>query len=266
MMRLLKSAENNFSVSKAALIVGFFSLLSRLVGLIRDRLFASQFGAGDTLDIYYAAFRIPDFIFNLLILGTLSVAFIPVFTELLTRDEEKAYKVANSILNFSFLAMAVICAGLMLAAEPITKLLVPGFTGQKFLDTVILTRIFLVSPIIFTISNIFSSILNSQKKFIIANVAPIMYNVGIIFGLLVLYPRFGLKGLGFGVVIGALLHLLVQIPEAIHFGYRWQPIVDLRDGHFKKILKLFLPRILGVDNSQISLLIGSVVGSVLACF
>ncbi len=263
-MRLLKSAEKNFSVSKAALIVGFFSLLSRLVGLIRDRLFASQFGAGDTLDIYYAAFRIPDFIFNLLILGTLSVAFIPVFTELLTRDEEKAYKVANSILNFSFLAMAVICAGLMLAAEPITKLLVPGFTGQKFLDTVILTRIFLVSPIIFTISNIFSSILNSQKKFIIANVAPIMYNVGIIFGLLVLYPRFGLKGLGFGVVIGALLHLLVQIPEAIHFGYRWQPIVDLRDGHFKKILKLFLPRILGVDNSQISLLIGSVVGSVLA--
>lgn len=248
---------------KAAAIVGFFALVSRVVGLARDRLFASNFGAGDTLDIYYAAFRIPDLVFNLLILGTLSVAFIPVFTELLMTDKEKAYKTANSILNFSFLLMSALSLVLIFLARPLTHLLVPGFEGQKFADTVILTRILLLAPIIFTASNIFSSILNSQKKFIIANLAPVMYNLGIIIGLLVLYPKFGLYGLGWGVIIGALLHLLVQIPEAIHFGYSWQGVMDLKDPAIKKVLRLFLPRILGVDNSQVSLLIGSMVGSIL---
>ncbi|MBI5530933.1 MAG: murein biosynthesis integral membrane protein MurJ [Candidatus Doudnabacteria bacterium] len=262
-MQSIKQFELNFTVLKATAIVGFFTLLSRLVGLIRDRLFASHFGAGDTLDIYYAAFRIPDLVFNLLILGTLSVAFIPIFTELLISDKDKAYRTANSVLNFSFLLMSAVCLGLIIFARPLAHLLVPGFEGQKFNDTVILTRVLLLSPIIFTASNIFSSILNSQKKFIIANVAPIMYNVGIIFGLLVLYPKFGLYGLGWGVILGALLHLLVQIPEAVHFGYYWQGVLDLKDPAIKKMLKLFLPRILGVDNSQVSLLIGSVVGSVL---
>ncbi len=263
MISRLKTFEKHFSVSKAATIVGFFALISRVVGLVRDRLFASNFGAGDTLDIYYAAFRIPDLVFNLLILGTLSVAFIPVFTELLITDKEKAYKTANSILNFSFLLMTVICLVLILFARPLTHILVPGFEGQKFADTVVLTRILLLAPIVFTASNIFSSILNSQKKFIIANLAPVMYNFGIIFGLLVLYPRFGLYGLGWGVILGAVLHLLVQIPEAVHFGYSWQGVMDLKDPAIKKVIRLFLPRVLGVDNSQISLLIGSIVGSVL---
>lgn len=264
MLNRLKTFETNFSVSKATIIVGVFSLLSRIVGLLRDRLFASRFGAGDTLDVYYAAFRIPDFIFNLLILGTLSVAFIPVFTELLIADRQKAYKVASSVLNFSFLVMAFICLGLMVFAEPLTHLLVPGFSGQKFADTVTLTRIFLLSPIIFTLSSIFSSILNSQKKFLVANIAPIMYNLGIIFGLIILYPNLGLAGLGYGVILGALLHLAVQIPEAVRYGYSWSFEINLKDNSIKKIFKLFLPRILGVENSQISLLIGSIVGSILA--
>ncbi len=264
MIKQLKAFEKNFSVPKAAAIVGFFALLSRVVGLVRDRLFSSHFGLGDTLDIYYAAFRIPDLVFNLLILGTLSVAFIPIFTELLITDKDKAYKTANSVLNFSFLLMSGVCLILIILAKPITHLLVPGFSGSKFNDTVVLTRVLLLAPIIFTASNIFSSILNSQKKFIIANVAPIMYNTGIIFGLLVLYPKFGLYGLGWGVILGALLHLLVQIPEAVHFGYYWQAVLNLRDPAIKKILKLFLPRILGVDISQVSLLIGSIVGSLLA--
>lgn len=263
MIRKFKSFETNFSVAKATFIVGFFALASRAVGLVRDRLFASRFGAGDTLDVYYASFGIPDFIFNLLILGTLSVAFIPVFTELLITDKERAYKNANSILNLSFIIMSVVCLGLIIFAKPLTHLLVPGFSGQKFLDTVSLSRILLISPVIFTLSNIFTSILNSQKKFIIANLAPVMYNLGIIAGLLFFYPRFGLMGLGYGVILGALLHLLVQIPEAVRFGYTWRPVLDLKDTALQKTTKLFLPRILGVDNSQISLLIGKVVGSVL---
>ncbi len=264
MIKRLASIEAKFSLSKAAGIVGLFALLSRIIGLLRDRLFASSFGAGDILDTYYAAFRIPDFVFNLLILGTLSVAFIPVFTELLVKDKKRAYKNANTILNSSFILMALVSIVLIILVEPLTKLLVPGFSGVKLEETVNLTRLFLLSPVIFTLSSVFSSILNSQKKFIIVGLAPVLYNLAIILGLLFLYPKYGIMGLGYGVIIGAVLHLLIQIPEAVKHGYSWSPIIDLKDKALKKIGKLFVPRIFGLDNSQISLMIGSIVGSILA--
>ncbi|MCX6797261.1 MAG: murein biosynthesis integral membrane protein MurJ [Candidatus Doudnabacteria bacterium] len=264
MINNIRKWENNFSISKATFIVGFLTLLSRLIGLLRDRLFASNFGAGDTLDIYYAAFRIPDLVFNLLILGTLSVAFIPIFTELLLNDRPRAYKNANAVLNSTILLMSAICLILFFFATPLTKLMVPGFSGEKLLSTIALTKILLFSPIIFTLSNVFSSILNAQKRFIAVGLAPILYNFGIIGGLIFLYPRFGLKGLGYGVILGALMHLLVQIPEAIRLGFKWQFIIDFKDRAFRKMGKLFIPRIFGVDNSQISLLIGSIIGSILA--
>ncbi|MCL5775012.1 MAG: oligosaccharide flippase family protein, partial [Patescibacteria group bacterium] len=172
----------------------------------------------------------------------------------------------NKIKAFSTLAMenAAACLFLLVFARPLTKLLVPGFVGQKFENTVLLTRIFLISPVIFTLSNVFSSILNAQKKFLVVGVAPILYNLAIIFGLLILYPKFGITGLGLGVVLGAALHLLVQVPEVVKSGFSWQPILDLKDQALHKIAKLFVPRIFGLDNSQISLIIGSVVGSILA--
>ncbi len=264
MFERIKNLEQNFSVSKAAVIVGFFTLLSKLVGLVRDPLLTSKIGVGNTLDTYYAAFRIPDFIFNLLILGTLSVALIPVFTEWLIKDKTKAYRIANSVLNFSVGSMGLICIILFFLAGPLAEFLVPGFSGEKLQHTIQLMRLFLLSPIIFTASNIFTSILSSYKKFLVLSLAPILYNLGIIFGLFVFYPHFGLMGLGFGVIMGALMHLLVQIPEAIRFGWRWQAVIDFKEPVLKKIGKLFLPRIIGMDISQISLIIGTTVGSILA--
>jgi len=264
MFNKLKNLENEFSVSKAAIIVGFFTLLSKLVGLVRDPLLAGKIGVGSTLDIYYSAFRIPDFIFNLLILGTLSVALIPIFTEWLMKDKSKAYRLANSVLNSSIIGMAVVCLICLAFSAPLTKILVPGFSGEKLTKTIQLMRLFLLSPLIFTISNVFTSILSSYKKFLVLSIAPIMYNLGIIGGLFFLYPRFGLMGLGYGVVIGALMHMLVQIPEAVRYGYRWQAVIDYKDPSLHKIAKLFLPRIIGMDISQISLIIGTTVGSILA--
>ena len=264
MLKAYRNFESSFSVNKAAIIVGFFTLVSRLTGLLRDRLFASKFGAGDILDAYYAAFRIPDFVFNLLILGTLSVAFIPIFSELLVKDKEQANRTANSILNSTFLLMFSICALLWFFSASLSKALVPGFEGEKLANTVSLTKLFLLSPVIFTLSNVFSSILNSQKRFVAVGLAPVLYNLGIIFGLLVLFPRFGIMGIGYGVIIGACLHLFIQVPEAIMLGFRWQPVLDFKDKAFQKMTKLFVPRIFGLDNSQISLLIGSVIGSFLA--
>jgi putative peptidoglycan lipid II flippase len=166
MINKIRAWESNFSLTKAAFIVGFFALVSRFVGLLRDRLLASRFGAGDTLDSYYAAFRLPDFIFNLLVLGTLSAAFIPIFTEWLHKDKKRADEIANTVLSFSFITMSAICVVLYFNAHWLTKLMVPGFHGEKLSDTISLTKIFLLSPIIFTLSNFFGSMLNAKKRFL----------------------------------------------------------------------------------------------------
>ena len=231
MFNKLKNLEQNFTVSKAAIIVGFFTLLSKLVGLVRDPLLAGKIGVGNTLDIYYAAFRIPDFVFNLLVLGTLSVALIPVFTEWILKDKNKANRISSSVLNVSVSGMAVICLILLIFSAPLTKVLVPGFSGDKLARTIQLMRLFLLSPIIFTASNVFTSYLTASKKFLILSIAPIMYNLGIIFGLFFFYPHFGLMGLGYGVILGALCHMLVQIPEAVRFGWRFKAGYGLARAH-----------------------------------
>ncbi|MDR3642970.1 MAG: murein biosynthesis integral membrane protein MurJ [Candidatus Doudnabacteria bacterium] len=264
MLNKIKNLENEFTVGKAAFIIGVFTLLSKLVALFRDPLILSRIGVGDTTDIYFSAFRIPDFIFQLLVLGTLSVAFIPVFTEWLITDKDKAYRVANSILNAALLGMGLVCVILLIFSAPLTKLLVPGFSGEKLIRTIQLTRLFLLSPLIFTASSVFTSILSSYKKFLMLSLAPILYNLGIIAGLFFLYPRFGLTGLGIGVIVGAFLHMSVQIPEVLRYGFRWQGVLDWRDASVRKIAKLFLPRVIGLDISQVSLIIGTTVGSILA--
>ncbi len=256
--------NNKSSIYKAASILAVFTLLSRIIGLYRDRLFASVFGAGDVLDSYYVAFRIPDLVFNLLILGTLSVAFIPVFTEYFIKDKEEANKIANTVLSITFIFMTAVCVILFFFVPEITRLTAPGFSGEKFDNTVMLTRLFLVSPILFTLSNVFSSVLNSLKRFALVSIAPIIYNFGIIFGITFLYPRYGIAGLGYGVLIGAGLHFLTQMSGALSAGFKLRPNLDIRHPGVKKITKLFLPRILGIDNAQMSLLIASIIGSTLA--
>ena len=257
------TSNQRHSIVKAAGLIAFFTLASRLVGLLRDRLFAAYFGPSEILDAYYAAFRLPDLIFNLLILGTLSAAFIPVFTEYFVKDEKEANTVANTILNVSFLAMALLCGILYLMVPQLTHLLAPGFEGEQFDNTVAFTKIFLLSPIIFTISNVFTSMLQSLKRFLLVSIAPIIYNLGIIFGIIFLYPRFGITGLAWGVILGAAGHMLIQIPGIIKAGFSFKPIVDLKHPALKKFTSLFLPRIIGVESSQVSLLIASIIGSTL---
>lgn len=133
------------SVTTAAFIVGAASLASRLVGVFRDRVLASTFGAGDTLDAYYAAFRIPDFLYNLVILGALSAAFIPVFTEYLENDKREAWRLAERVLSVVGAAMLVLCAVLFVAAPWLVPPTVPGFLGDKLALTVSLSRIMLLS-------------------------------------------------------------------------------------------------------------------------
>lgn len=260
----LRILDDNFSIGKATAIIASLTVVSRLSGFVLKLFLTRTFGAGDTLDIYLTAFRIPDILYNLLILGTLSAAFIPVFGDFLRKDKTEAYRVANGILNICLLIMGFCAIVLFIFAGPLTKLLVPGFSPEKLEATVSLTRILLVSPLLFTVSNIFTGILSTYKRFVIVNIAPIFYNAGIIFGLLVLYPQYGLSGLGFGVLLGALLHSLVQIPELRRQGYAWQPIFPWRHPGVRKIFRLILPRVFGLDTSFASLIVVSIIGSFLA--
>ena len=260
----LRILDDNFSIGKATVIIASLTVVSRIFGFVLKLLLTRSFGAGDTLDIYLTAFRIPDILYNLLILGTLSAAFIPVFGDFLQKDKTEAYRIANGILNICLLVMGGLAVILFIFAHPLTHLLVPGFAPEKLAATVSLTRILLVSPLLFTVSNIFTGILSTYKRFAIVNIAPIFYNFGIIFGLLVLYPRYGLRGLGFGVLFGALMHIAVQLPELRRQGYSWQPILPWRHQGVKKIFKLILPRVFGLDTSFVSLIVVSIIGSYLA--
>ncbi len=263
---MIKSFLNKQSktIAAAAVILGAASLVSRLLGLFRDRILAGRFGAGDELDIYYAAFRIPDLVYSLLVLGAISAGFIPVFINYLQKDKKQAWHLTNSVLNLMALSLLVICALLIILAPWIIKLVAPGFSSEKLSLTVQLTRIMFLSPFFLGLSAVFGGILQSFRRFLIYSLGPIMYNLGIIFGALVLVDYFGLLGLAYGVVLGAFLHMFIQIPSAWLCGFDWRPVFDFRFTGVKRIFKVMPPRVLSLAVSQINFWLMTVFASLLA--
>jgi putative peptidoglycan lipid II flippase len=264
MFTKLRNLETNFHLGQATIIIAILTLASRLLGFIRDLLMASRLGLSAESDVYFTAFRIPDLVYNLLILGTLSVAFIPVFSEHFLKDKLKAYKLASNVFNIALILMALLCLILFILAKPLTHLIAPGFTDEQVAQTARITQIMLLSPIIFTASNVVSSVLISFKKFLVVNTAPLLYNLGIIIGIIFFYPKFGLAGLAGGVIMGALMHVAIQIPELFRHGFRWSPTLNTKDPGFRQIGRLFLPRLFGMDISYVNFVIVSVIGSTLA--
>lgn len=253
------------TITSAAIVIGSASLVSRLLGILRDRILASQFGAGDVLDMYYAAFRIPDFVFNLLILGALSAGFIPVFVKILKGDsEQKAWMLANGVLNLVVISLLIICGFLVLLSPYIVPLIAPGFSKEKIEITINLTRIMFLSPLFLGISAVFGGILQSMKRFFVYSLAPIVYNIGIMIGALFFVPIFGIYGLAYGVALGAFLHMIIQYPTLRMLGFHYRLYANFRDPGIREILKLMVPRTLSLAISQINLLIITVIGSTLA--
>jgi putative peptidoglycan lipid II flippase len=254
------------SIAAAAVIISLAGVASRVLGLFRDRILAGQFGAGDTLDAYYAAFRIPDLMYNLMIVGALSAAFIPVFTELIANDnEEEAWKLSSGILSLQILITGAVSIVLVIFAPQLMRLVTPGYHGAKMDLTVTLTRIMFLSPFLLGISGIFGGALVSFKKFLIYSLAPIFYNTGIIIGALFLVKPFGPAGLAWGVVLGALLHLLVQYPAVKFSGFHFRPMfLDAwQNPSVRKVLKLMIPRTLTIAVSQINFTIITIFASTL---
>lgn len=250
-------------VSQNAIIIAVASLASRLLGLFRDRILASEFGAGVTLDTYYAAFRIPDLIFNLLILGALSSAFIPVFSDLIFKDEKKAWKMVSNFLNIILATLIAAMLVIFIFAPWIMRLIAPGFNTVQLEDVTLLTRIMLLSPLFFSISSVIGGVLNSFGRFFVYSIAPILYNIGIIVGALYLVPVIGTAGLAWGVVLGAFAHMTVQVPTFFKVGFRFQKIFDWKDVYFSKIIKLMVPVTIGLALVQINLVVDNIIGSTL---
>ena len=262
------------SITVAAGLVALSSLSSRLLGIIRDRILAGEFGAGTALDIYYAAFRIPDLIYNLIVLGALSAGFIPIFAALVkdfkcAQEEgcdvrvknKEAWDLANNILNILLLGLAVLSLIGIIFAPALTRAIAPGFGPEEQALTAALTRVMFLSPLFLGISGIIGSILQSFKRFLVYSLAPVFYNVGIIVGAIYFVPLWGVYGLAWGVILGAFLHMAIQIPTAYQLGFRFKLKINWRDLNTWKMGKMMVPRTLSLAVSQINLVVITILAS-----
>ncbi len=249
------------SVGGAAGILAVASSISGLLGLLGDRLLAAKFGAGIETSVYFAAFRIPDLIYNILISGGIVAAFLPIFAEYFAENKERAWQMTNYVLNVFFFLLASFSLILFILSPWLVKLIAPGFTSEGQSMLLFLVRILLIQPIILGISNIFSGILHYFYRFLVYSLAPILYNFGIIFGILFLTPYFGIFGVGMGVILGAFLHLLIQTISSISCGFHYHPLFNLRYPAIKRIFLLMIPRIFGIAANQINLIVITAIAS-----
>jgi len=271
--KILNSQFN--SIASAAMVIAAASFISKVLGLLRDRLLAGTFGTGPESDIYFAAFRIPDLIYYLVILGAVSAGLIPVFIDYLNKDKQKAWYLINSLLNIISLIVVAACIVLILVSPWLTKLIVPGFKGKELAMTVSLAQLMFLSPFFMGLGAIFGGVIQSFRKFICYSLAPILYNLGIISGVLFFYPYFkqfqtqgspyiGLYGLGFGVILGAFLNFLIQWFDAKTCGYKWQWVFDWKFEGVKRIFQVMPGRFLGLTLNQINIVIITAMASYLA--
>lgn len=240
--------------------------MSRLLGLFRDRLLAGTFFGGREwqLDVYFAAFRIPDMIFQLLVLGALSAAFIPVFSRYLEKKEKEAYYLSSSIINFLLVFFILLAILVFIFTRPLVKLIAPAFNPVEASLMVSLTRIMLLAQLFFCLSNFLTGVIQSHQRFLIPALSPVAYNLGIIFGIVVLSRWLGIYGPTIGVVIGAFLHLIIQLPLALKLGLRYSLVFDWRHPGVKQVARLMLPRTFALAVKQVELTVAVFLATSLA--
>ncbi|MCX6714891.1 MAG: murein biosynthesis integral membrane protein MurJ [Candidatus Uhrbacteria bacterium] len=254
------------TVIGAAILVGIFSFLSDIVGLVRDRILAGTFGAGNTLDIYYAAFKVPDFLFNLMVIGALSASFIPMFTKYYHAplQRQRAWQFTNTILHLVGLGMIVIAFIVFIFANQVAAIIAPGFDHLKQAQVASFTRVMLLSEILLSVSMVFGGVLQSMKRFFLYSLAPIFYNLGIVIGALFFVNWFGPIGLAYGVILGALMHVSTQAVGLIGTGYKYEPLFNFRDRDVQKVLRMMIPRVVGIGINQLLFLFLTIIATTLA--
>ncbi len=239
-------------------------MLSKFLGLIRDRLLVHSF-TPDSVAIFFAAFRLPDLIFQLLILGALSVAFIPVFSEWLSaKGRQAAFELAQSILSLSLLLLILLTIVIFIFTEPLTALIVPGFSPDQKELTATLTQIILIGQIFLAIGSFFVGINQSFQRFIIPALAGVSYNAGIILGIIFLGQPLGILAPAVGVIIGALLHVIIQLPLIFSLGFRFSFKFNFLHPGVRDIARLMSMRTIGLAAEQVNETVGVILASLIS--
>lgn len=253
-------------LARAGLVVTGALFVSRILGWIRVAVIAASLGIGRELDIYTAAFRLPDFLFQLVAAGALASAVIPTIAALVEAgDRARAWRVVSTVANLLLVVLAVLAALTFVAAPALAPLVAPGFDEAETEALVGLTRILLLSPIFLALSAVATSVLNSTGRFAASVMAPIVYNLVIIAAAIVVVPSFGLAGLAWGTVAAAVAAVLVQVgPVVRQARFVYTPRIDLGDAEARRTLALLGPRALGLAGSQLTLLVLTSLGSTLA--
>jgi len=252
-------------ILSAAAVIMLMSFASALLGLVRDRLMAHYFTA-DLVGIYFASFRLPDFAFQVLIFGALSVAFIPVFTDYWQKDRDEAWRLASSLLTLATLLFIFIIIVFFVFIKPLSFLIVPGLVKenpQHLALLVNLTRIILLTQIFFVFSSFLTGILQSFQRFLFPALAAVFYNLGIIVGIVFL-SSLGMYGVVLGVILGALMHFLVQLPLAFSLGFKFRGVFNFSHPGVLSLGRLMLPRSLALAAYQINLMVNTSLASLVS--
>jgi len=249
---------------RGATLLTAFTLASYILGLGRDMVFARVLGAGRLLDAYNAAFIVPDVLLNVFVAGALAAAFVPVFTHLLAREQrEDAERLAASMLAGAPAAMFVIGIAAFIFMPQLAALVAPGFSGDDMALLIRLSRLMLLSPVLFAVSNALGGILVSLERFAGYGLSPVLYNLGIIGGAFLVAP-FGPVGLVIGTLTGAVLHLAVRAIALLRSGFRPRGPVSLANPDLRQVLKLMLPRMAGQPVEQLTFFLFTNLASSLA--
>jgi putative peptidoglycan lipid II flippase len=251
----LASSDAAHLIGRNIAIVSLLAIGSRVIGLAREIIIARQFGTSGEYDAYLAAFRVPDLLFLLIMTGSFGSAFIPVFRNLLDRDEESAWRLASAVITWTALITIVAAVIVLVFADPIVRYLIaPGLSPELQAVSAKMMRILLLSPILLGMGIAAKGILETHSRFTMPALAPLVYNIGIIFGALALAPRYGVTGLAIGVVAGAALHALVQIPDLFRVGIQFRPTLTRVEG-LRDVAVMLGPRVIGQAAFQINFII-----------
>lgn len=255
MKKIITFINKEFNgVNEAALLLGSLTLLSQFLGLLRDRMLAHNVGAGPILDVYYAAFRIPDFLY-VSVASLISVTvLLPFLIEKMgkDKDKEKGRRFMNDMFTAFILFMFCVSVLVYILMPYLAKLIAPGFSPSNTKSLIEISRIMLLSPIFIGLSNMFGIVTQAYKRFFIFSLSSVFYNLGIILGIIFLYPIFGLNGLAIGVVCGAMLHLAIQIPTVIKIGFLPRLSLKFNIDEILKVASISLPRTIALASSSIS--------------
>ena len=238
---------------EAAFLLGTFALTSQILALFRDRLLAHLFGASQTLDVYYAAFRIPDFVFAGIASFMSALVLIPLLTKRAGESDARAQKFLNDIFTVFFTILVAVSAGIFVLVPVLVSKLFPGFNSIEQTELAMMTRLLLLSPILLGLSNLFGSVTQMLHKFFAFAVAPVLYNMGIIAGAAFFYPALGPIGLAWGVVLGAFMHFFVHFFVSSRNGFVLNVSLVPSFLDIWEVIRVSLPRTIGLSANQIAL-------------